>query len=105
MPELPEVETVKRTLNQLVAGKTYRTDDSNLPRILQRPTEPEQFADMLVDRTIQSVERRGQVSTNYCSMVLCLFLICGWKDATAFMNNGEPVERHTHVSVSFHRWY
>ena len=41
MPELPEVETVKRTLNELVAGKRIERMTITLPRILQRPAEPE----------------------------------------------------------------
>ena len=87
MPELPEVETVKRTLNQLVAGKRIERMTITLPRILQRPTEPEQFADMLSGRTIQSVERRGKF-LRYCSMGLCLFLIFGWKAHGVYEEGG-----------------
>jgi formamidopyrimidine-DNA glycosylase len=60
MPELPEVETVRRTLIQLVAGRRIQSVTVKLPRIIQRPAEPEQFADALAGRTIQTVERRGK---------------------------------------------
>ncbi len=59
MPELPEVETVVRTLNRLVAGKTIERVSVMLPRIIQRPAEPDAFAAALAGQTIQGIERRG----------------------------------------------
>ncbi len=100
MPELPEVETVKRTLNQLVAGKRIERMTITLPRILQRPTEPEQFADMLVDRTIQSVERRGKfLRILLDGLVLVSHL--RMEGRYGVYEQGEPVERHTHVRFHF----
>jgi formamidopyrimidine-DNA glycosylase len=100
MPELPEVETVKRTLNQLVAGKRIERMTITLPRILQRPTEPEQFADMLVGRTIQSVERRGKfLRILLDGLVLVSHL--RMEGRYGVYEEGEPVERHTHVRFHF----
>ena len=100
MPELPEVETVKRTLNQLVAGKRIERMTITLPRILQRPTEPEQFADMLVGRTIQSVERRGKfLRILLDGLVLVSHL--RMEGRYGVYEQGEPVERHTHVRFHF----
>lgn len=39
MPELPEVETVRRTLKRLVEGKTIETVDIKWPNIIKRPGE------------------------------------------------------------------
>lgn len=100
MPELPEVETVKRTLNQLVAGKRIERMTITLPRILQRPSEPEQFADMLVGRTIQSVERRGKfLRILLDGLVLVSHL--RMEGRYGVYEQGEPVERHTHVRFHF----
>lgn len=60
MPELPEVETVRRTLKRLVEGKTIETVDIKWPNIIKRPGEPEEFARRLVGETIQTIERRGK---------------------------------------------
>ncbi len=63
MPELPEVETVRRTLQQLVVGKTVERVTVRLPRIVQHPDDIEIFAALLVGETIRSVERRGKFFT------------------------------------------
>ena len=44
MPELPEVETVKRTLNLLVTGKTIDYVEVRLNRIIQRPLDIDLFS-------------------------------------------------------------
>ncbi|MBD4898409.1 DNA-formamidopyrimidine glycosylase, partial [Xanthomonas citri pv. citri] len=41
MPELPEVETVRRTLTGLVKGKTIKSVEIRWPNIIKRPAEPE----------------------------------------------------------------
>ena len=50
LPELPEVETVKRTLNELITGKTIAHVQVRLPRIIQKPDDIQQF-EMLLART------------------------------------------------------
>lgn len=60
MPELPEVETVRRTLNRLVIGKTVERVSVLLPRIIQYPDDIEEFQMLLNGETIRSVERRGK---------------------------------------------
>ncbi|MCY9206502.1 DNA-formamidopyrimidine glycosylase [Bacillus atrophaeus] len=60
MPELPEVETVRRTLTGLVRGKTIKSVEIRWPNIIKRPAEPEEFARKLIGETIQSIGRRGK---------------------------------------------
>lgn len=59
MPELPEVETVRRTLQQLVVGRKIETVTVRLPRIIQR-MEPEAFCRELAGQTIRDIGRRGK---------------------------------------------
>ncbi|MCQ6559878.1 DNA-formamidopyrimidine glycosylase [Paenibacillus mendelii] len=100
MPELPEVETVRRTLNQLVAGKTIESVTVTLPRILQRPKEPSEFADMLAGRTLQSVERRGKfLRILFDGLVLVSHL--RMEGRYGVYEKDEPVELHTHVIFHF----
>ncbi|MCI1856777.1 MAG: DNA-formamidopyrimidine glycosylase [Sporolactobacillus sp.] len=60
MPELPEVETVKRTLNELVIGKTIDHVEIRWPKIIHRPADPRLFAMLLQGETVRHVGRRGK---------------------------------------------
>ncbi|QYR23286.1 DNA-formamidopyrimidine glycosylase [Paenibacillus sp. sptzw28] len=100
MPELPEVETVRRTLNQLVAGKRIERVTVTLPRIIQRPQEPLEFAGMLAGRTIGSVERRGKfIRILLDGLVLVSHL--RMEGRYGVYRQDEPVEHHTHVRFHF----
>lgn len=59
MPELPEVEAVRRSLEQLVVGKTIERVDVRLPRIVRTPS-PEVFVQSLTGRRVEAVNRRGK---------------------------------------------
>lgn len=86
MPELPEVETVRRTLNQLVVGKTIERVTVNLPRIIQRPDDIDAFALELAGHTIIGVERRGKFY-GFCWTGWYWSPICGWKVDTAYTSS------------------
>jgi len=100
MPELPEVETVRRTLMQLVTGKTIHHVSITLPRIIRRPAEPEQFGRWLEGQTIQTVERRGKFLRfvlDDCVLVSHLRM----EGRYGLYRTEEPVEKHTHVIFHF----
>ena len=59
MPELPEVEQVKKTLAPHVVGKKIKSVDVRLPRLIQYPSA-EIFAQKLVGKKIESIERKGK---------------------------------------------
>lgn len=59
MPELPEVESVKIGLNQLVSGKTIEEVQVFWPSIVESP-EVEKFCCQLVGETIEFISRRGK---------------------------------------------
>lgn len=100
MPELPEVETVKRTLNQLIVGKHIERVTVNLPRIIQRPDDVQQFAFMLEHHTIQGVERRGKfLRILLDGLVLVSHL--RMEGRYGVYRADEPVEKHTHVIFHF----
>ncbi|WP_308635010.1 DNA-formamidopyrimidine glycosylase [Paenibacillus silvisoli] len=100
MPELPEVETVRRTLNELVKGKRIERVTVSLPRIIQRPQEPEAFAAALAGHTIQGVERRGKfLRIMLDGLVLVSHL--RMEGRYGVYPADEPVELHTHVRFHF----
>ncbi|MBA2295979.1 MAG: bifunctional DNA-formamidopyrimidine glycosylase/DNA-(apurinic or apyrimidinic site) lyase [Actinobacteria bacterium] len=59
MPELPEVETVRRQLSPVLEGATI-TDAKIHDTRLTRPVDPRLVADALVGETIATVGRRGK---------------------------------------------
>lgn len=100
MPELPEVETVKRTLSALVVGKTIREVTVSLPRIIRRPDDIKMFADNLAGTTISSVERRGKFLKLFADpYVLVSHLRMEGKYRLS--KSIDPVEKHDHVIFHF----
>ena len=61
MPELPEVETLRRQLEPALVGRTIRDAwiSPDAPALLRRLT-PEQFLDLVRGRRIEQVRRRGK---------------------------------------------
>jgi formamidopyrimidine-DNA glycosylase len=100
MPELPEVETVRRTLGQLVAGKTIQAVRVHLPRIIQRPDDIEIFASLLAGQTIRTVERRGK----FLRLMLDSFVLVShlrMEGRYGVYKADEELEKHTHVVFGF----
>ena len=100
MPELPEVETVRRTLSNLIVGKTIGQVTVRLPRIIRRPDDPELFAASLAGRTFAGVERRGKfLRLMLDGLVLVSHL--RMEGRYGLYREEEPVEAHTHVIFHF----
>ncbi|MDY7014004.1 MAG: DNA-formamidopyrimidine glycosylase [Cyanobacteriota bacterium] len=60
MPELPEVETVCRGLNQLTCDRKIEGGEVLLPRTIASPHSPEEFLDGLTGNAIAQWQRRGK---------------------------------------------
>ncbi len=59
MPELPEVETVRRTLNNLIKGKRIRSVDVFYDKII-RGMSTDDFIKVLEDKVIEDIDRYGK---------------------------------------------
>ncbi|MGI6093525.1 MAG: DNA-formamidopyrimidine glycosylase [Veillonellaceae bacterium] len=59
MPELPEVETIRRSLEGRVVGKRVRFVDVLLPRLIKWPTA-EKFQAIITGKKILFLKRRGK---------------------------------------------
>lgn len=59
MPELPEVETVRRRLEPVLVGRTFEHVDIDDARLV-RPREPAEVAAELSGERVAAVERRGK---------------------------------------------
>jgi formamidopyrimidine-DNA glycosylase len=60
MPELPEVETIKRDLEKIILGKKIIEVRLNNPRVIREP-EPAKFKALLEGQTVKNVLRRAKV--------------------------------------------
>ena len=59
MPELPEVESVRKVLEEMVVGETIDKGEVRWARIIESP-EQHEFAKRLMGQTIETVRRRGK---------------------------------------------
>lgn len=59
MPELPEVETVRKGLSQLVIGKTISKVEVFWPKIIEQ-LSPSDFNHRVSNQTIHEIKRRGK---------------------------------------------
>ena len=59
MPELPEVETVKRGLHKLIIGKIIKTAVTDNPKSF--PNAPADVKHFLINATVIDVRRRAKV--------------------------------------------
>ncbi|WP_077619040.1 DNA-formamidopyrimidine glycosylase [Bacillus sinesaloumensis] len=100
MPELPEVETVRRTLIQLVKGKNIEKVTVLWPKIIKKPEEPEQFCDALRGQTIYDVDRRGKfLKFRLDDYVMVSHL--RMEGRYGLYDKEEPYDKHTHVLFTF----
>lgn len=100
MPELPEVETVKRTLQQLVVGKTIKKITVHWGKIIKRPDDTAKFCHLLIGQTINNIERRAK----FLKLILNDYVIVShlrMEGRYGLFNEGEPADKHTHVIFTF----
>lgn len=100
MPELPEVETVRRTLIHLVKGKTIDEVKVTWSNIIKRPVDVEQFCDALKGQTILDVHRRGK----FLKIILDDYVLVShlrMEGKYALAEKDEPIDKHTHVIFLF----
>ncbi|GAA3320676.1 hypothetical protein GCM10020331_032650 [Ectobacillus funiculus] len=60
MPELPEVETVRRTLEILVEGKQIEDVIVTYGKLVKEPDDVKLFQEMLKGEVIEGIRRRGK---------------------------------------------
>lgn len=100
MPELPEVETVRKTLENLVLNKTIEHITISWPKIIKNPTEIDQFIDALKGQTIKEIGRRGKFLIFYTD-VYALVSHLRMEGKYAVYPKDEPFDKHTHVVFHF----
>ncbi|MCY9806963.1 DNA-formamidopyrimidine glycosylase [Lentilactobacillus senioris] len=95
MPELPEVETVRRGLTQLVKDSQITSVDVLYPKMIN--VTPEEFNATLQGQTIEQIDRRGKyllfrISNGYT--IISHLRMEGKYDVEP---EGETLGKHTHI--------
>ena len=96
MPELPEVETIRRQLAPLVEGRRLLRVEILDPR-WSRPLAPEELADALVGRRVERLHRRGKYLL--WSLTGEVFLAQHLRMTGAVLCEPEPEPAHVRVRV------
>lgn len=100
MPELPEVENVRRTLEDLITGKTIEEVIVTYPNLVKEPDDVEQFKEMLRGETIEGIGRRGKFLLIYVTRYV---IVSHLRMEGKYMleSADDPVSKHTHVRFQF----
>lgn len=98
MPELPEVETVRRGLEKLISGKKIASLDIRYPKVIK--TDLDQFQKEVPGQEIQSMGRRGKYLLFYLSdKVLISHLRMEGK--YFYYPDQVPERKHAHLFLQF----
>jgi formamidopyrimidine-DNA glycosylase len=100
MPELPEVETVRRTLERALAGRRIvGVARIGWPRTIATPT-PEQLCAALCDRQILGVDRRAKYLLIRLDHDEALVVHLRMTGRLLVVDAQEPLDDHTHVVLA-----
>jgi formamidopyrimidine-DNA glycosylase len=102
MPELPEVETIKRDLEKEVVGKRIKTVDVTGMRTIRRHPNKKAFINRLEGHKITGVVRKGKyllVKLEGGDVLVIHLGMSGQLLRTKSVK--EPMVKHTHVVVTF----
>ncbi|MCK4259291.1 MAG: bifunctional DNA-formamidopyrimidine glycosylase/DNA-(apurinic or apyrimidinic site) lyase [Halanaerobiales bacterium] len=100
MPELPEVETIVRSLRPMITGKEIVDVEIGYSPIIGYP-DAETFAAELLGRKIESVRRRGKYIVLEVTGDDLLLTHLRMSGRLIYVSKDVEVEKHTHVIISF----
>ena len=101
MPELPEVETVCRGLNQLTLGEMFQGGEVLLERSIAHPASVEAFWAGLQENTLQKWQRRGKYLLAELSSGGWLGVHLRMSGQLLWVKQTEPLSKHTRVRFFF----
>jgi formamidopyrimidine-DNA glycosylase len=101
MPELPEVETLRRDLEKEIVGKKIKSVDVTGKRSTRRHKTSDDFVKRVEGTKVTEIRRRGK----YLLLVLdsgdVMVVHLGMSGQLVRAKGKEEVDKHTHVVVTF----
>ncbi|WP_280238886.1 bifunctional DNA-formamidopyrimidine glycosylase/DNA-(apurinic or apyrimidinic site) lyase [Nocardia abscessus] len=103
MPELPEVEVVRRGLAEHVVGRVVESVAITHPRSVRRHLEgAADLAARLTGLTVESAQRRGKfLWLTFDDPEAALVVHLGMSGQMLVQSADAPVEKHAHIRASF----
>lgn len=105
MPELPEVETVKRGLRENIIGKKIIKVNSNTPQIIKTPFSNEEFISRLLGAIFTNINRRGKYLLIDMNTNDILIVHLGMSGRLIYQTeeqvNKNYLEKHNHIEIIF----
>lgn len=105
MPELPEVEVIRRDLQSEVVGRRIDRakvrDVPNAPRVIRRHPSRADFEVPLKGMAIGGLDRRGKYLLFHLGDHVVLVVHLGMSGQLILSDAGQPMARHTHVVLDF----
>lgn len=96
MPEMPEVETIRRTLTDKVTGRRIVDVDIQLPRLVKWPS-PEEFRAAVTDTVITRLDRRGKYLLFHLDNDRIIVVHLRMTGRLYYVTPGTPPDRFTRV--------
>jgi formamidopyrimidine-DNA glycosylase len=105
MPELPEVETIRRNLVRTVKGKRISRLTVHQPAMVKREVTPAALAKRARGRTVIALKRRGKALLLMLDSGDAMVFRLGMTGQLLWSQPRKPVRRdkHTHVIIDFAR--
>lgn len=103
MPELPEVETVRRGISPLLTGRVVAAFSNTWPRLVQ--PSPERLAQLLPGRRIRETGRRGKYLLLMLEPAGVLALHLGMTGDLLVEPDTSPWPAHTHTVIHLENGY
>lgn len=100
MPELPEVETIRRTLEKLVLNKEIEDVTIYWPKIVKQPDDPEHFRMLLSGESIERIGRRGKFLLFYLNHYVLISHL-RMEGKYRVVPKSKEKDKHTHVIFHF----
>ncbi len=101
MPELPEVEIVRKALELQIVDKTIKSIDVFYPKIIRTPTDVQAFKWLLEGQTVQSVARKGKYLLLHMNQVTLVSHLRMEGKYIFSEDEGTIVDKHTHIVFHF----
>lgn len=98
MPELPEVETIKKSLLPLLVGKKIVNVELKVENLLKYPEkDKDYFEDTLKNSSFIDIQRRGKYLLFYMDTDSILVIHLRMTGRLLYLPTSEIVDKHTHI--------
>jgi formamidopyrimidine-DNA glycosylase len=102
MPELPEVEVLRRDLDKEIVGKKIKTVEVTGTRSVRRHRNKKEFISLLEGRKVASIQRRGKYLVCRLDGAEALVIHLGMSGQLLRAKTArEKAPKHTHVVITF----